>query len=123
MFDQNYKFTCVDRFLRYVKYDTQSVEDSKTFPSDEKQLVLSRDLVKELKEIGLTDAKMDEFGYVMATLPSNSDADVPVIGFIAHVDTSPSVSGKNVNPVIHKNYQGGNIVLPKDPSKIIEASK
>ncbi|MCB0748711.1 MAG: peptidase T, partial [Ignavibacteriae bacterium] len=98
MFDQNYKFTCVDRFLKYVKYDTQSDEDSTTFPSDPKQLELSKDLVIELKEIGLTDAHMDENGYVVATLPSNSDKDVPVIGFIAHVDTSPAVSGKNVNP-------------------------
>lgn len=119
MFDQNYKFTCVDRFLKYVKYDTQSDEDSTTFPSDPKQLELSKDLVIELKEIGLTDAHMDENGYVVATLPSNSDKDVPVIGFIAHVDTSPAVSGKNVNPQILKNYQGGDITLLN--GKIIDA--
>lgn len=123
MFDSNYKFTCVDRFLRYVKYDTQSDEDSTTFPSSEKQLVLSRDLAKELKEMGLEDAHVDEHGYVMATLPSNSDKDVPVIGFIAHVDTSPAVTGLNVNPVIHRNYQGGDIVLPNDKSQVIEVSK
>ncbi len=111
MFDNNYTLTCVDRFLRYVKYDTQSDEESTTFPSDPKQLELSKDLVEELKEIGLNDAHMDENGYVMATLPGNTDKDVPVIGFIAHVDTSPAVSGKNVNPKIHKNYQGGDIVL------------
>ncbi|MBN1302158.1 MAG: peptidase T [Melioribacteraceae bacterium] len=114
MFDSNYKFTCVDRFLKYVKYDTQSDEESSAFPSDPKQLKLSEDLVDELKDIGLTDAFMDEHGYVMATLQPNTDKDVPAIGFIAHVDTSPAVSGKNVNPVIHKNYQGGDIVLPKD---------
>ena len=72
MFDPNYKYSCVDRFLKYVKYDTQSNEDSATFPSDPKQLELSKALVVELKEIGLKDAEMDEFGYVMATLPSNT---------------------------------------------------
>ena len=120
MFDEKYSFTCVDRFLKYVKYDTQSNEESTTFPSDPKQLELSKDLVEELKEIGLTDANMDENGYVMATLPSNTDKDVPVIGFIAHVDTSPAVSGKGVNPVIQKNYQGGDLNL--ENGKVIEAS-
>ncbi len=119
MFDENYQFTCVDRFLKYVKYDTQSNEESETFPSDPKQLELSKELVKELKEIGLEDAHMDEWGYVMATLPANTDKDVPVIGFIAHVDTSPAVSGKDVKPKIHKNYQGGDIVL--ENGKVIKA--
>ncbi|HOJ18059.1 MAG: peptidase T [Ignavibacteriales bacterium] len=114
MFDPNYKFTCVDRFLKYVKYDTQSDDDSKSFPSTEKQKELSRELVKELLETGIKDAHLDEHGYVYATLPANTDKDVPVIGFIAHVDTSPAVSGANVNPIIHKNYQGGDIKLPKD---------
>jgi tripeptide aminopeptidase len=120
MFDENYKFTCVDRFLKYVKYDTQSSEESTSFPSTEKQKILSEELVKELKEIGLNDAHMDEHGYVIATLPSNTDKNVPVIGFIAHVDTSPAVSGENVNPVIHRNYQGGDISLPNDPNQVIE---
>ena len=119
MFDPNYDFTCVDRFLKYVKYDTQSNEESTTFPSDPKQLELSKDLVIELKEIGLTDAHMDENGYVMATLPSNTNKDVPVIGFISHVDTSPAVSGKDVKPNIVKNYTGGNIVL--ENGKVIDA--
>ncbi len=119
MFDPNYKFTCVERFLKYVKYDTKSDEESVTFPSDPKQLELSKDLVVELKEIGLIDAEMDENGYVYATLPSNTTKNVPVIAFIAHVDTSPAVSGENVNPIIHENYQGGDIVLPKDNSKVI----
>lgn len=123
MFDSAYKFTCVDRFLKYVKIDTKSDEESTTFPSDPKQLDLSRVLVNELKEIGLTDAAMDEYGYVMATLPSNTAKNVPVIGFISHVDTSPAVSGKDVNPVIHKNYQGGDIVLPKDTTKIIKVDE
>lgn len=114
MFDNNYNFTCVERFLKYVKIDTQSDEESTTFPSDPKQLELSKLLVEELKEIGLADAALDEHGYVMATLPSNTDKDVPVIGFISHVDTSPAVSGKDVKPVIHKNYQGGDIELPNE---------
>ncbi|MFA7229416.1 MAG: peptidase T [Melioribacteraceae bacterium] len=122
MFDPNYKFTCVDRFLKYVKYDTQSNEDSTTFPSDSKQLELSKSLVEELKAIGLKDAEMDEYGYVMATLPSNTNKKVPTIGFISHVDTSPAVTGANVNPIIHKNYQGGDIVLPNDTTKIIDAA-
>jgi len=111
MFDSNYQFTCIDRFLKYVKYDTQSNEESTTFPSDPKQLELSKELVKELKEIGLEDAHMDDNGYVIATLPSSTDKEVPVIGFIAHVDTSPAVSGKDVDPQILKNYQGGDITL------------
>lgn len=120
MFDSNYNFTVVDRFLKYVKYDTQSKEDSSTFPSDPKQLELSKDLVAELKELGLQDAHMDDNGYVMATLPSNTEKEVDVIGFIAHVDTSPAVSGKNVNPQIHKNYQGGDIVVSKEKNVVIE---
>jgi len=120
MFDSNYKFTCVDRFLNYVKYDTQSNEEATAFPSSEKQKILSRDLAKELKALGLIDAHMDEYGYIMATLPANTDRQVPTIGFIAHVDTSPAVSGANVKAVIRKNYQGGDIVLEKD-GQIIKA--
>ncbi len=122
MFDAKYKFTVIDRFLKYVKYETTSDEESTTFPSDPKQLELSKDLVEELKQIGMKNVEMDANGYVLAELPSNTNKDVPVIGFIAHVDTSPAVSGKDVNPIIHKNYQGGDIVLPKDPTKIIDAA-
>jgi len=111
MFDDNYKFTCVDRFLKYVKYDTQSDEESESFPSTETQKILSQDLAKELKEMGLEDAHMDEWGYVMASLPSNTDKEVDPIAFIAHVDTSPAVTGRDVNPVIRKNYRGGDIKL------------
>lgn len=114
MFDSNYQFTCVDRFLKYVKYDTRSDEESETFPSDPKQLELSKDLVEELKGIGLEDAQMDDWGYVMATLPSNTEKDVPVIGFVSHVDTAPAVTGKNVNPKTVKNYQGGDITLENE---------
>ena len=111
MFDDNYKFTCVERFLKYVKYDTQSDEESESFPSTEKQKILSQDLANDLKTMGLEDAHMDEWGYVMATLPSNTDKKVDTIAFIAHVDTSPAVTGKDVNPIIRKNYQGGDIAL------------
>lgn len=111
MFDPKYQFTCVKRFLKYVKYDTQSDEESTSFPSTEKQKILSKDLAEELKQMGLKDAHMDEWGYVMATLPSNTDKQVDPVAFIAHVDTSPAVSGANVNPVIRRNYQGGDIKL------------
>ncbi len=121
MFDDNYQFSVKERFLKYVKYDTQSNEESTTFPSDPKQLELSKELVKELKEIGLTDAEMDEWGYVMATLPSNTEKDVPVVSFIAHVDTAPAVTGKDVKPNIIENYQGGDIVLKN--GKVIEEAE
>ena len=110
----------LDRFLSYVKYDTQSSEESETYPSTLKQLELSKKLVQELNELGLQDVELTEHGYVFATLPSNVDYKVPTIGLIAHVDTSPDVSGENVQPVIHKNYQGGDIILPKDKSQVIE---
>ncbi len=122
MFDPNYKFTVVDRFLKYVKIDTQSDDEAPQFPTTAKQLDLSRVLVEELKEIGLADARLDEHGYVYATLPSNSEKDVPVIGFISHVDTSPAISGKDVKPVIHRNYNGEDIVLPGDTSKVIDVA-
>ncbi len=111
--------TCVERFLKYVKYDTQSSEDSTTYPSTEKQKILGADLVKELLEMGLKDAQMDGYGYVTATIESNTNKKVPVLGLIAHMDTSPDVTGANVKPVIHKNYQGGDIILPADNSIVI----
>ena len=120
MIPSDYQYTCVERFLKYVTYDTQSDETSGTFPSTLKQKILGADLAAELQAMGLTDAAMDEFGYVMATIPSNSGkADVPVIGFIAHMDTSPDVSGANVKPVLHEQYSGRDIVLPADPSIVI----
>lgn len=125
MFDNDYKFTCTERFLNYVKYDTQSDENSKSFPSTEKQKILLADLAEELKKIGLEDAHMDEWGYVMATLPSNlpegKNKNVPTIALIAHVDTSPSVTGKDVKPVVHKNYQSGNIKLQNEGRVIKES--
>ncbi len=110
----------LDRFLTYVKFDTQSSEESDTYPSTMKQLDLSRHLVKELNELGLQDVELTKHGYVFATLPANTDKKVPTIGLIAHVDTSPEVSGKDVNPIINANYQGGDIVLKNDPVQVIE---
>ena len=116
---KNYHYTVVDRFIRYVQIDTQSDPTSISFPSTEKQKDLARILVKELQEIGLQNAEMDENGYVYAELPSNTSKKIPTIFFCAHLDTSPDCSGKNVKPIIHKNYQGQDIVLPDDPSQII----
>lgn len=117
------EYTCVDRFLNYVTFDTQSSEESETFPSTEKQKVLAKVLVNELLEMGLKDAAMDENGYVMATLPSNVDKKVPTIGLICHMDTSPDVTGKDVKPQIHKNYDGSDLVLPGDSSVVIKADE
>jgi len=115
----------LDRFLRYVKIDTQSQEDQTTTPSTRKQLNLANLLVKELTALGAQNARVSEFGIVYATVPGNlpDNSKVPVIGFISHMDTSPAVSGENVNAVIHKNYQGGDIVLPKDPTQVISVAK
>lgn len=112
-----------DRFCDYAKIDTQSDPDSTTFPSTEKQKDLSRVLVAELLEMGLGDAHMDEYGYVYATLKSNVDKKVPTICFCAHVDTSPDCTGANVKPIIHKNYQGQDLVLPDDPSQVISTQQ
>lgn len=112
----------MDRFLRYVKIDTQSQEDQTTTPSTRKQLNLANLLAKELTALGAQHVRVSEFGIVYAMVPGNlpDNSRVPVVGFIAHMDTSPAVSGENVNAIIHKNYQGGDIVLPKDPSQIIK---
>jgi len=114
------KTTALERFLRYVTYDTQSDENSETYPSTAKQLVLLDLLVEELKAVGLKDAARDEHGYVFATVPATTKKkDVPVIGFIAHVDTSPEAEGANVKAIIHKDWQGGDIVLPDDPTAVL----
>src|SRR6185295_9644845 len=112
--------TVLDRFLRYVQYDTQSNEQSTTYPSTETQLVLLRDLVSELREIGLDDAAMDRHGYVTASIPPTSTkAGVPTIGFIAHVDTSPEMPGASVRPIVHRQYDGRDLVLPDDPASVL----
>lgn len=103
--------TIVERFLKYVSFDTQSAEDAETTPSTEKQWILARYLKEELEGIGLTEVEIDEHAYVYATLPANTDEVVPTVGFIAHMDTSPDCSGKDVHPRIVKNYDGGDIVL------------
>ncbi len=110
----------LDRFLRYVQYDTQSDDRSSTYPSTEKQLVLMRDLVEELQRIGLTDAAMDAHGYVTATVPATTTKrHVPTIGFIAHVDTSPEMPGDGVKPLVHRDWDGRDIVLPDAPDAVL----
>lgn len=121
MFD-NYKFTAADRFFRYVQIDTQSDPQSSAFPSTVKQKDLSKLLAEELKQMGVAEAHMDEWGYVYAAISSNTDKKVPVICFCAHVDTAPDCSGTDVKPILHKNYQGNDIVLPDDPSQILKLS-
>ena len=101
----------VDRFLKYVQIDTEADTGTGLTPSTPGQMVFAKQLVVELKAIGLVDVELDENGYVMATLPSNVDADVPVVGFVAHMDTSPDFSGKHVKPWIVSNYEGHDIVL------------
>jgi len=117
--------SAMDRFLRYVKIDTQSQEDQTSVPSTRKQLNLANLLARELTALGTENVRVSEFGIVYATVPGNlpDNSKVPVVGFISHMDTSPSVSGENVTAVIHKNYQGGDIVLPKDPTQIISVEK
>jgi tripeptide aminopeptidase len=111
---------CTERFLRYVTFDTRSDEASGTYPSTPGQLVLARHLVDELKQVGLADAAMDEHGYVTATVPATSPkTGVPVVGFIAHVDTSPEVSGTDVKPIVHEAYDGRDLVLPDDPTAVL----
>lgn len=119
----NYAFTVTERFLRYVRIDTQSDPESTSFPSTEKQKDLGRLLLQELKDMGIGDAEMDEYGYIYATLPSNTDKNVPVICFCSHMDTSPDSSGKNVKPIIHRNYDGKDIALPDDPLQVLRLSE
>ena len=113
----------LERFLRYVKYDTQADENSPTYPSTSKQLVLLRDLADELRALGLRDAEMDDHGYVTATVPPTSSKRVPTIAFIAHVDTSPEISGEGVEPIVHARYDGRDIVLPDDPTAVLRMSE
>jgi tripeptide aminopeptidase len=112
--------TALERFLRYVTIDTRSDEKSESCPSTPGQLTLQRMLVAELQAIGIADAAMDEHGYVMATIPATKGHEqAPVIGFIAHVDTSPEMPGTDVRPVVHAQYAGGNLTLPDDPAAVL----
>ncbi|MER3404362.1 MAG: peptidase T, partial [Chloroflexota bacterium] len=117
------------RFLTYVQIDTQSQEGVARYPSTEKQLVLLQMLADELRGLGAAAVTMDEYGYVMATVPATLPPDdpragrVPVIGFLGHVDTSPEVSGAGVKPQVWRNYQGSDIVLPGDPQQVIRVEE
>ena len=113
----------IKRFVKYAKVHTTSREDSETVPSTEIQKDLGKILVEDLKEIGLSDAYMDDKGYVYATLKSNTDKNLKKIGFIAHMDTSPAASGENVNPQIHRNYDGGDIIVNKEKNIVLSPSE
>jgi len=121
MSDASLRQSCLNRFLEYVTFDTQSDESSETYPSTAKQLVLLKHLVVELQKIGLKDAAIDAHGYVFATIPATTTKkNVPVIGLIAHVDTSPEMPGAGVKPIVHRNYQGQDLVLPDEPTAILK---
>ena len=113
----------IKRFVKYAKVHTTSSEDSETVPSTEIQKDLGKVLVEDLKEIGLSDAYMDDKGYVYATLKANTDKNLKKIGFIAHMDTSPAASGENVNPQIHRNYDGGDIVVNKEKNIVLSPNE
>ncbi len=120
----SYTYSVEERFLRYVQIDTTADPNAICFPSSEKQKDLARILVEELLQMGIEDAQMDEWGYVFATIPSNSDRkDLPTICFCSHMDTAPDCSGTNVKPIVHRNYTGAPIVLPDDPSQVITIEK
>jgi tripeptide aminopeptidase len=120
---ENYQFTASERFLRYVQVDTQSDPQSNSSPSTEKQKDLSKILAEELKQMGIADAHTDEWGYVYATIPATTNKKVPVICFCAHVDTAPDCSGTGVKPIVHKNYQGQDIVLPDDKTQVLRLNE
>ncbi|HNL83033.1 MAG TPA: peptidase T, partial [Chitinophagaceae bacterium] len=119
----NYKHTVVERFLEYVQIDTQSNPNSTTHPTTEKQKNLSNLLAQQLVLLGLQDVVADEYGYVYATIPSNTTKKVPVICFCSHVDTAPDCSGNNVKPIFHANYSGNDIILPDDDNQILSIQK
>jgi tripeptide aminopeptidase len=114
--------TLLDRFCRYVRIDTTAVEGATTYPSSPGQLELGRMLMEELRALGLRDAEQDQHGIVLATIPATVRHDAPTIAWIAHVDTSPETTGRNVKPIVHANYDGQDIVLPGDPSKVIRTA-
>src|SRR5579864_6208528 len=120
---QSYNFTVAEKFINYVQMDTQSDPHSNSFPSTEKQKDLGKLLTRELLEMGVTDAHQDNHGYVYATIPSNTEKNVPVICFCSHMDTSPDCSGKGVKPIVHKNYDGEDLVLPDDHTQVLKMSE
>lgn len=115
--------TLVERFLKYVSFDTQSNEESGVTPSTPGQMVFARFLKEELEALGLEEITLDENGYLFATLPANIDKSVPVVGFIAHMDTSPDMSGKDVSPCIVENYDGKDIVLCADEQVVLSPAQ
>lgn len=124
LINQLTEFSVESYFIEYVQIDTESDPESTTSPSTEKQKNLGRLLAQQLQELGLQDAHLDDFGYVYATIPANTNKNnVPVICFCSHMDTSPDCSGKDVKPLIHRNYQGADIMLPDDPSVVIRPSE
>ncbi|MFN4285896.1 MAG: peptidase T [Lacibacter sp.] len=118
-----YQYGTAERLMRYVQLDTQSDPNSNTTPSTEKQKQLSQLLVQELLQMGITDAHMDAYGYVYATLPATTDKQVPVVCFCAHVDTAPDCNGTGVRPILHENYNGGVLVLPDDPTQVLDPER
>lgn len=119
----NYQFTVLERFLQYVTIDTQSNAESNTHPTTAKQKNLSALLAAQLQEMGITDAVADEFGYVYATIPANTAKNVPVICFCSHIDTAPDCSGTNVQPIVHENYTGEDIILPHDTTQVLTVAE
>ncbi len=120
----NYTSTVEERFIKYAKIDTTADPNSTSFPSSEIQKDLGRELVKELHAMGINDAEMDEWGYVFATIPNNTDnAQLPTICFCSHMDTAPDCSGTNVKPIVHRKYDGNPITLPDDPTQVITTEK
>jgi tripeptide aminopeptidase len=115
----DYSYSVAERFMRYVQIDTQSDPNATCFPSTEKQKVLGRLLHDELSALGLSDVLMDDHGYVFASIPATSKKEMPVICFCSHMDTAPDCSGTNVKPLLHKNYQGQNLILPNDTTQVI----
>ena len=115
--------TLVDRFLKYVSFDTQSDESTGLTPSTPKQMIFAEYLKKELESLGLEDITLDEHGYLFATLPANIDKEVPTIGFIAHMDTSPDMTGKDVTPRIVEKYDGSDIVLCAEENVVLSPSQ
>jgi len=120
---KNYKYTVENRFIEYVKIDTTANPNSTTFPSSMIQKDLGKILVEELKEIGVANVEMDEWGYVFGTIPANTTKKVPTICFCAHMDTAPDCSGTNVKPIVHRNYDGNPITLPDDATQVITTDK
>jgi len=115
--------TLLDRFCRYVRIDTEADEGAPTYPSSSGQLELGKMLLQELQDLGLADAKQSEFGIVTATIPATIKTNSPVIAWFAHLDTSPETSGKNVEPIVHANYDGRDLVLPGNPAKILRPAE